>query len=202
MSFATLLEFQHRLEMLDSEGNVQTDAQQVVFMQNALNESTRLIDGIVGYSLERGTHVEYVDNLSGSDILELRHGPIVSVTSVKQVAAGVVGDTVAASEYSIRGLLDDAQSWTLPGSLLRHTLSWNQGRRVYEATYVAGWAVGSIPEDLVSGCLNAATFIKNKRKDMATGGRNVGAGYQSYMSGMDDMRKEVAAIVARHIDVR
>lgn len=100
-----------------------------------------------GRILAKQTFTEYYDG-DGSDILFLDNYPIVSITTVHQDSDRAFGsDTlIAATDY-----LTYADNRKLVGIGTR----WFKDIQTIKVVYVAGYTIGSIPEDLV----NAITML-------------------------------------------
>jgi uncharacterized phiE125 gp8 family phage protein len=90
----------------------------------------------------RQTFVETYTVGDDTDVIRLRHSPVVSVTTV--VENGV---TLTASDYT----LDGRQGWLKRGSSLAY-VDWQCGFQGTTVTYVAGPAGGVVPPNILQGC--------------------------------------------------
>lgn len=115
--------------------------------QTLITKASFYANDYTGRILAQQTFTEIYDG-DGSDILFLKNYPITSVTTVHQDSDRVFGsDTlVAATDY-----LTYEDNRKLVGTGTR----WFRDVQTIKVVYVAGFEIGSIPEDLV----NAVTML-------------------------------------------
>jgi len=97
--------------------------------------------------LAQQTFTEYYDG-DDSNILFLKNYPIDSVTTVHQDSdrAFAASSLIAATDYF---------TYADNRNLISDGVSWEKGIQTIKVVYVAGYAIGSIPEDIV----NAVTML-------------------------------------------
>lgn len=137
------------------------------------------------------TYTEYYSG-RGEQVLHLRNGPLVSVTSVETVSWGKDsnGDpdetrtTVDPGDYRLDGLRSDR--FRGAGKIKMLCGSWCPGTDNYRIVYVAGWdddiytaAVDDIPQDLVSVATSRVCELYNLRRLHGLTARDEGDGSQS-----------------------
>jgi hypothetical protein len=97
--------------------------------------------------LAQQTFTEIYDG-DGSVTLFLKNYPISSITTIHQDSTRVFGvDTLVAST--------DYFTYAENRKLIGDGVVWERGRQTIKVVYIAGYAIGSIPEDLV----NAVTML-------------------------------------------
>ena len=175
------------------------------YFNNLLTRASALLSrSIVGRILEEVEVSEFYDG-SGTRDLNLRQGPIVSVSSVAAVSYDssgnpVIETTYAADEYIPVGLR--ANDWKLPGYLQSNGgWKWVTGDKNYQVTYTVGWTTGSIPGELEEACILAATFAWNQRKGAGLTSRDVGDGSVSFRT-REELNKELKSMLAGYMDLR
>ena len=115
--------------------------------QQHITDASFFANSYTGRILAQQTFTEYYDG-DGSDILFLDNYPIASITTVHQDSNRVFGlDT----------LVDSGDYFTYSDNrkLVGDGAIWERDRQTIKVVYVAGYAIGSIPEDLV----NAVTML-------------------------------------------
>lgn len=97
--------------------------------------------------LAQQTFTEYYDG-DGTTLLFLKNYPISSIATIHQDADRAFGSTtlVAATDYF---------TYADNRKLIGDGVSWESGLQTIKVVYVAGYEIGSIPEDLV----NAITML-------------------------------------------
>ncbi len=122
-----------------------------------VTEASNHIHDRLGRCLSEDTYTEYYDG-TGLSYLQLRQGPLVSVTSVDYITYGgttsrtETTDTVNEGDRLERGLR--SEGWTLLGGLEMVAGFWLTGRRNVKVVYTAGYA--TIPESIVRAATELA----------------------------------------------
>lgn len=152
-----------------------TDSSQDALLLNLVARASQSVERALGRPLVQATYTELYDG-PGSRSLNLRHGPIQSVTYVADVEwsnAGVKSTTaISAGDYFIRGKA--SEGWHLPGWLERRDSVWWKDQQNYEVSYSAGYS--SVPYDLEQIVLELCVAYKNQRKDWGNVARDIGGG--------------------------
>jgi len=118
-----------------------------VLTQDLITKASFWANSYTGRILASQTFTEYYDG-DNSLILFLKNYPITSITTIHQDSDRVFGaDT----------LVDSGDYFTYADNrkLVGDGVSWERGIQTIKVVYVAGYAIGSIPEDLV----NAITML-------------------------------------------
>jgi hypothetical protein len=102
-------------------------------LADMINVTTEIVESKVGPVIPK----TYTERVSGGWALPLRHGPIISVTSITPWMPGIGGETVQPSSVTI-----DTKSWIL----YRNVGFW---RGPYNVTYLAGRSI--IPYSIMMG---------------------------------------------------
>jgi hypothetical protein len=169
------------------------------YLNNLIARATHRCERAVGRALVQANYTEYVSG-DGSRYLNLRRGPIQSVTSVSYITYDSAGNETAtvetAGNYFVWG---DQSDWKKPGYLEYNGSSWVRGQRNYKVVYSAGFA--TVPYDLEQACLHACVSLKNKRKDVASLGRSIGDGSMSVKDEIE-LDEELRRMLIGYIDSR
>lgn len=142
------------------------------YITDLIARGTHLIEKIVGRTLVAAAYTEYAWGRGGKR-LELRRGPINSVTSVEDVTYDAVAaetlTTVQAGDYFARSLASEGS--LIPGWLERHHGTWLAGQRNYRVVYNAGFS--TVPFDLEQACIETVIWMLNQRKSSGFAEREV-----------------------------
>lgn len=191
---ATLKE---RLGITGSNPNDVPDA----YLENLIDRATDIIENqVVGRQLDSQAFTEYYDG-TGTRTLFLRQGPTSTLTSVSTVewsSAGVATATAMnAGDYFLRGTT--TEGWKLPSRIESNSSVWTRGQQNYKVVYTAGYS--TIPEDIEEAALYACVFMKNTRKDAATGARTIGDGSMSFDRTIQDLIRDLKTMLHAYIPV-
>ena len=143
------------------------------------------IERYLARTIENTAYTHYLDGM-GTPTLELREGPLVSVTSVEQVdyidsgggARGETLETVDPYTYVEQGLR--SEGYIGLGSLRMLSGVWQKGSRNYKVVYNAGWepldtgGSNDIPEAIVSQATREVAARFNTRSLDGLASRTVG----------------------------
>lgn len=195
MPLTTLTNLKEQLDLVGSHVNLPDS-----YLYRVIDRAGARCEAIVGRELESATFTEYVDGC-GTRSLELRRGPITSVTSVSYVEYSGTGietaRALAVGDYFFYGRVADG--WKLPGRIESNGSVFTQGQRNYKVVYVAGFA--TIPNDLEQAALYAAVTFINTRKDAATASRDVGSGALQFILPADS-DEHLHRLLAPYRDLR
>lgn len=115
--------------------------------QSLITKASLWANNYTSRILAQQTFTEYYDG-DGTSILFLNNYPISSITTVHQDSDRTFGtDTLVDS--------DDYFFYADNNKLLGDGILWYKGLQTIKVVYVAGYAIGSIPEDIV----NAVTML-------------------------------------------
>lgn len=160
---------------------------------NDILRADALIDSVLNRTIEQATFTEYYDG-TGTKYLDLREGPISSVTSVSTITYDTAGNETAtalnAGDYFVHG---DETSWLLPGWLESNGSVFCTGQRNYKVVYVAGFA--TVPSDIEAAALHCIIWWRNKRTDTASESHDAGQGLRSFRGEqelIEDLRRMLA----------
>jgi hypothetical protein len=174
------------------------------YLQALLERADDIVKTVIGREIEEAQFVEYYDG-DGTPFLNLRQGPVVgsSTLSVQSVAYDTDGNetltALAAGNFFARGRA--YEGWKLPSHLEMHGSTWVTGQRNYKVTYRAGFGANgkAMPDDIVQAALHAAVWMKNKRQDAATTGREVGDAKLLGLQNLRDLMNDLRALLAPYI---
>lgn len=170
------------------------------YLENLIDRASTIVERHVGRELGSATYTEYYDG-DGTRYMNLRHGPVTSVTSVSCITYDSDGNetatALAVGDYFVRG---DETDWHLPGWLEQNGSHWIPGQRNYKVVYVAGYT--TFPEDLEQCALHVCVWLKNKREDTATDSRDVGGGTIGGFQSWVDLKADLDAMLAPYLDYR
>lgn len=157
-------------------------------LDNLIARASVMIESRLGRSVVQASYTEYVDG-DGSEYLNLRQGPVISVTGLAYAthdSSGITTTSVDAGTYITYG---NEADWLMGGFLRSNGGCFNRGRKNYEVKYSAGWA--AVPYDIEQLAIDVVTWLFNQRKDAGNDSRTVGDGSKSFRT-----REELIA----HID--
>lgn len=178
----------------DSPANTNYDD----LLTNLIARASVLIESRLGRSVVQASYTEYAD-ADGSEYLDLRQGPVISVSGLAyatHATAGITTTSVDAGTYIVYGDEDD---WRLPGYLRSNGGCFNKGRKNYEVKYSAGWA--TVPYDIEQLCIDVVTWLFNQRKDAGNDSRSVGDGSKSFRT-RSELYDHIDAMLAPYKDLR
>ncbi|MBP7570903.1 MAG: phage gp6-like head-tail connector protein [Acidobacteria bacterium] len=168
-------------------GNTDEDA----LLEELIAEASTLIESRMGRAVVSATYTEYHDG--GGRYLNLRQGPLISVTSVCSIdwssGSPVASTTLSAGTYMPGG---NDTGWRLPGYVQANNWTWTRGDKLWRVIYVAGWA--SVPYDLDNLCRRAVIWLYNQRSRYGTTGIDLGGSNAQFRS--DD---ELIAMIDRGV---
>jgi len=116
-------------------------------VQSLITKASYWANNYTGRILAQQTFTEYYDG-DGTTILFLNNYPIDSITTVHQDSDRTFGTDT---------LVDSGDYFTYADNrkLIGDGVYWERGLQTIKVVYVAGYAIGSIPEDIV----NAVTML-------------------------------------------
>jgi len=167
-------------------------------IDNLIARASVLIESRLGRSVVQASYTEYV-SADGSEFLNLRQGPVISVSGLAYAThetAGITTDSVDAGTYIVYGDEDD---WRMPGFIRSNGGCFNSGRKNYEVKYSAGWA--TVPYDIEALCIDVVTWFFNQRKDVGNDSRSVGDGSKSFRT-RSELIEHIDGVLAPYRDVR
>jgi len=170
------------------------------FLQQALDAAEIEVISQMNREVAEATFTEYASG-RGGESLNLRQGPLVSVTTVDFVTYGGGGSesltTIDKGNFVLHGKRDEG--WKLRGRLVGHNAwTWDRGARNYKVVYVAGWT--AIPKDIKQAIFNLAAWIIQKRKDPAAVQREVGDGTVQFRFSGDKLF-QVRSTIGPYLDI-
>jgi len=118
-----------------------------VLTQDLITKASFWVNKYTSRILAQQTFTEYYDG-DGSDTLFLNNYPISSITTVHQDSDRAFGITTLVDSGDYFTYVDNRK-------LIGDGDSWDMGKQTIKVVYVAGYAIGSIPEDIV----NAVTML-------------------------------------------
>ncbi len=118
-----------------------------VITQQHITDASFFANSYTGRILASQTFTEYYDG-DGTNLLFLKNYPISSITTIHQDSDRAFGsDTLVAST--------DYFTYADNRKLIGDGVTWLRGIQTIKVVYLAGYVIGSIPEDLV----NAVTML-------------------------------------------
>ena len=136
---------------------------------NILDRTTRMIQQYCGRDLMEATYTDepYLGDGVSMDLI-LRQYPLTSITSITEILDLLSGSTLVLTVNLHYKILHSGLSEN-PGIVRRLDGYWTKARvDNFLVTYVAGFASGSIPKDLVQAEIDWCSYIY-KNRDMRVG---------------------------------
>lgn len=191
-----------------------TDNSQDTKLNLMIKQASSLIEGFVGYSLERKVHTEEVHNVNNMQLIQLDNQPIQFVQEVK-INGTVNTEWKRIPKYDRMGMLYKGNGWV--GSCYVRGMANDivAGAYVIEVTYASGYYLpdsenyeegesDSLPFEFISACLETVSEMYNVRMNNAEGIKQHSeggisttfAGADSSLMGENGLSKKVCDILA------
>ena len=171
-----------------------------VLIANLIDEVSDAIQQFVGNVIGEATYTEYYSGM-GEELMMLRHGPLVSVTSVNEVTYSATSSvdtsrTETLSEvYEYERLEGGLRSENYKGRGWLELVGgkFTPGQRNYKVVYTAGFS--SIPNSLVLAATNAVVYEFKRRERVGFQTNTAGDASVSFMTD-NQMRNALERAVA------
>jgi uncharacterized phiE125 gp8 family phage protein len=186
MALASLTKLKEYLEISGSAHDTR--------LTDLLDRATKAIKNFTKRELEApgSDYTHYFDGDGVGRAVVLREYPVVSVTSVHDDTGRAFGsDTlIASSDYYIHtdeGIIELASGDVFAKGVVN-----------VQVKYKAGYAAGSIPQDLEMACIYLAAHWFEERKNIALASRNLkGGGTAGHLHDLPPQAKEMLAPYVR-----
>ena len=160
-------------------GIAQNDTSQDDRLNLLIKSVSAKIESYIGYKLGRGTYSEELHNVNNTQLIQLNHWPLVSVSSVT-VNEGAIDDYKIIPEYARWGRLYRGDGWTGAFYTRGFTHDIVSGAWDIKVSYTAGYllpgdtgyqegADGSLPYDITIACLDSVALEYNAENNGSIG---------------------------------
>lgn len=161
-------------EYLGAQENSADDA----LLERLVDAASSVIEAYCSRVFTATTYTELLDG-TGTDVLGLRHYPILSVSALLEAGAAIStgSDPYAANAPS-------ALIYAEEGQLVRPYLRWLPYRRYYSVTYQAGYS--PIPASIVQACVELAGLMTKQKEHVGLQTKTTSVQTTTYISQLSE----------------
>ena len=156
-----------------------------------VSAATDAIENYCGRTFAATVYTSELYDGTGTQSLQLRHFPIISVTTLLEA-----GNPLTTGLDPNASPSPDALIYAEEGQLVRPWFYWLPYRRWYSVTYQAGYA--TVPAGIVQACLDLSALILREKEHIGMASKTAGQQIVTYRG---ELPKTIKAILDGYADL-
>ena len=149
-----------------------------------VSAATDAIENYCGRTFASTVYTNEMYDGTGTQTLQLRNFPIISVTTLKEAGSVLTTGTDPNGSPA-----PDALIYAEEGQLIRPWFYWLPYRRWYSVTYTAGYA--TVPAGIVQACLDLSALMLREKEHIGMSSKTAGQQIVSYRGDLPKTIKNV-----------